>query len=84
MIEVLAFMQLSNPFRWFALNAAFALGVWALFVHDLRLIRIGAVDSAGAVGCRLYKLVERDQWMNIRFAMPAMILFSTGAAFVIR
>ena len=84
MIEVLAFMQLSNPFRWFVLNAAFALGVWALFVHDLRLIRMRAVDSVGPIGCRLYELVERDQWMNIRFAMPAMILFSTVAAFVIR
>jgi hypothetical protein len=83
-VEVLAFMQLGNPFMWFALNAAFAVAVWALFMHDLRLIRMRVVDSQGPVGARLYAIVEADQWMNIRFLMPAMALFCAGAAFVIR
>lgn len=84
MVEVLAFMQLGDPFMWFALNAAFALTVWALFVHDLRLIRMRVVDSQGPISTRLYAIVEADQWMNIRFVMPAMALFCAGAAFAIR
>lgn len=83
MIEVLAFMQLRDPFRWFMLNAAFALAVWGLFMHDLRLIRMRALDSVGPIGNRLYEMVERDQWANIRFVMPGTVLFSAGAAFVI-
>src|ERR1044071_4542830 len=62
MIEVLAFMQLTNPFRWFALNAGFAFCVWGLFIYDLRLIRLRAVDSVGPVGARLYATVEIEQW----------------------
>jgi hypothetical protein len=84
LIESLAFMQLNNPFRWFVLNAAFALAVWALFIWDLRLIRRRMVDSVGPVGGRLYARVEADQWMNIRLLMPAMVLYSAGAAFLIR
>jgi hypothetical protein len=84
MVEVLAFMQLGNPFMWFALNAAFAIAVWGLFIHDLRLIRMRGLDSHGPVGARLYAIVEADQWINIRLLMPAMALFCAGAAFVIR
>jgi hypothetical protein len=84
LVESLAFMQLSNPFRWFALNAAFALGVWALFIYDLRLIRLRSVDSVGPVSARLYAKVEADQWINIRLLMPATVLYSAGAAFLIR
>ena len=84
MIEVLAFVQLANPYRWFALNAVFAASVWALFIYDLRLIRMREIDSVGPVGARLYAKVESDQWMNIRFLMPAMFLYSAVAALLIR
>jgi hypothetical protein len=84
MIEVLAFMQLTNPFRWFALNAGFAFCVWGLFIYDLRLIRLRAVDSVGPVGARLYATVEIEQWKNIRFLMPITFLYSAGAAFLVR
>jgi len=83
-IEAIAFMQLANPFRWFALNAAFAVSVWALFVYDLRMIRTRMADSAGPVGARLYTKVEADQWMNICFLIPAMVLFNAVAALLIR
>ena len=42
------------------------------------------VDSVGPVAGRLYARVEADQWMNIRLLMPAMVLYSAGAAFLIR
>ncbi|MFN2507636.1 MAG: hypothetical protein ABR589_02565 [Chthoniobacterales bacterium] len=83
LVEVLAFMHLGDPFMWFAMNAVFAALVWALFVHDLRIIRMRVKDSAGPVGCRLYALVEADQWLNIRFIMPAVFLFCFAAALAI-
>ena len=83
LIEVMAFMHLADPFLWFTLNAVFALAVWALFLHDLRLIRMRSADSVGPVGSRLYAIVEADQWMNIRIIMPMVLLFCAGAALAI-
>jgi hypothetical protein len=83
LIEGLLFMKLSDPFMWFALNAAFASAVWALFIHDLRLIRMRMDDGLGPIGARLYAIVAADQWRNIRFIMPAMVLYCGGAAFLI-
>ena len=83
LIEVLAFMHLSDPFMWFTLNAVFATAVWALFIHDLRLIRMRDADSPGPVGCRLYGIVAADQWLNIRIIVPALVLYCAGAAFAI-
>lgn len=82
--EVLAFKQLADPFMWFALNAVFALLVWGLFVHDLRIIRQRARDSVGPSSFRLYAIVEADQWFNIRVVMPALFVFSSGSACAIR
>jgi hypothetical protein len=83
LIEGLLFMKLNDPFMWFTLNAAFAGAVWALFIHDLRLIRMRMDDSLGPVGARLYAIVAAEQWLNIRFVMPAMVLYCGGAAFLI-
>jgi hypothetical protein len=84
LVEVLAFMHLDEPFLWFVFNGVFAAAVWALFIHDLRLIRIRGRDSAGPVGSRLYAVVEADQWLNIRFIMPGVVLFCAASAVAIR
>ena len=84
LVEVVAFMNLRDPFRWFVCNAIFTALVWALFIHDLRIIRMRNEDSAGTTGCRLYEIVEADQWLNIRVIMPAVFLFNLGSTFVIR
>jgi hypothetical protein len=84
LVEVLAFQHLSDPFMWFALNAVFAAIVWALFVHDLRLIRLRAQDSTGPSSSRLYRIVLADQWLNIRFIMPCLFVFTAGSAWAIR
>lgn len=84
LVEVLAFQQLGNPFMWFVLNAAFAALVWGLFVHDLRIIRLRAEDSVGPNSSRLYRIVLADQWLNIRFIMPCLFLFTAGAAWAIK
>ena len=84
LVEVLAFQHLNDPFMWFLLNAVFAVIVWALFVHDLRLIRRRAEDSTGPSSSRLYRIVLADQWLNIRFIMPCLFLFTAGSAWAIK
>src|SRR4029079_16271356 len=84
LIEGPLFMKLNAPFMWFALNAAFAGAVWALFIHDLRLIRMRMDDNLGPVGAQLYAIVAAEQWWNIRFVMPSMVLYCGGAAFLIQ
>lgn len=84
LVEVLAFKNLTDPFMWFALNAVFAAFVWALFCHDLRIIRARTKDSVGPSSFRLYAVVEADQWLNIRLIMPGVFLFSVGSAIAIK
>jgi hypothetical protein len=84
LVEVLAFRQVHNPFMWFAINTVFAAVVWALFVHDLRIIRQRTKDSVGDSSFRLYRIVLADQWANIRFVVPAVFLFCLGSAVAIK
>ena len=84
LMEVIAFLHLRDPFQWFVCNAIFALLVWTLFIHDLRIIRMRNEDSAGPTGSRLYQIVEADQRLNIRVLMPAVLVFNLAAAFAIR
>ena len=84
LVEVLAFKHLTNPFMWFLLNAIFALLVWGLFVHDLRIIRLRTRDSVGPSSFRLYAIVEADQWWNIRVMMPALFVFALASAAAIK
>ncbi|HVF73037.1 MAG TPA: hypothetical protein VM940_15650 [Chthoniobacterales bacterium] len=84
LVEVLAFKHLADPFMWFMLNAVFAALVWALFVHDLRIIRQRKRDSVGENSSRLYAIVLADQWANIRYVVPGVFLFSLGSALAIK
>ena len=83
LVEALAFTRLANPFAWFSLTALFAILVWALFVYDLRIVRLRRKDSAGAAGCQLYAMVARDQWLNIIGVIPAIFLFNLASAVAI-
>ena len=81
--EVLAFTRLADPFWWFALNALFSTLVWGLFIYDLRMIRMREIDSRGEDASRLYKIVMRDQRMNIWFLVPAITFFNLACAMAI-
>ena len=80
LIEALAFTRLADPFMWFVMTALFAVIVWALFVYDLRIVKLRGKDSAGPVGSRLYGMVARDQWLNITVVIPVIFLFNVGSA----
>jgi hypothetical protein len=84
LVEVLAFHQIRNPFMWFTLNAVFALLVWALFLHDLRIIRQRTKDSTGDSSFRLYAIVLADQRANIRFIVPVALLLNLASAIAIK
>lgn len=84
LVEVLAFHHVRDPFMWFTLNAVFALFVWALFIHDLRIIRQRTKDSTGDSSFRLYAIVLADQWANIRFIVPIALLVNVAAAVAIK
>jgi hypothetical protein len=76
LIETVAFTQLTNPLRWYGLNALFGVMTWILFALDLRMVRRRiSSDSAGSMGNTLYALVEREQFLNIKYFLPATVVF---------
>jgi len=84
LVEVLAFHHVRNPFMWFTLNTVFAALVWALFVHDLRIIRQRTKDSTGDSSFRLYAIVLGDQWANIRYIVPIAFILNLASALAIK
>jgi hypothetical protein len=83
LVEALAFTRLADPFMWFVMTALFAVIVWALFVYDLRIVRLREKDSAGPVGSRLYAMVGADQRLNIAIIIPVIFVFNAGSAIAI-
>lgn len=75
-VEAMSFNQLSNPVHWFALQTVFALMLWFLFMSDLEIIRQRMKDSQGFAGNSLYRMVQKDQFTNIRYLFPVNILFN--------
>jgi hypothetical protein len=84
LIEAIAFTRLNDPYAWFVLTALYAAVVWALFVYDLRIVKLRRKDSAGPIGSRLYGLVGKDQRLNIAFIIPVIFLFNAGSALAIQ
>jgi Ca2+/Na+ antiporter len=75
LIEALLFTRVSSPSEWFAFTAIYAIGVWFLFLYDLRLVRPREADLASVASKELYQRIERDQRLNIRFLIPALFLY---------
>jgi hypothetical protein len=80
LVETVMFTQLTQPLRWYALNALFGLMIWAVFALDLRMIRRRMRDSAGPTGSQLYAIVAREQGVNVWIWMPATVAFNLFAA----
>jgi len=81
--EVLAFTRLTDPRMWFTIGAIYAVAVWLLFAHDLRMVRLRDSDSAGPAGRQLFALVARDQRWNIRWVIPGIFAFNVLSALAI-
>ena len=82
--QALAFTRLTDPFWWFVLCAVFSALVWGLFTYDMRMIRMREADSRSEDALRLYRIVLRDQRLNIWFLVPAILLFNIACAIAIR
>jgi hypothetical protein len=81
--QALAFTRLTDPFWWFVLSAIFSILVWGLFSYDMRMIRMREADSRSEDALRLYRIVLRDQRLNIWFLTPGILLFNIGCAIAI-
>ncbi|HZV54581.1 MAG TPA: hypothetical protein VFF82_06550 [Rhodocyclaceae bacterium] len=83
LIEAAAFTQLANPLHWYALNTLFAVTVTVLFALDLRMIRQRIGECPGPAGSQLFALLEKEQFLNMRWLMPATAAFNLAAALAI-
>jgi hypothetical protein len=84
LVQTVAFTQITNVLHWYALNMVFGLMLWILFALDLRMIRRRISDSEGAIGSRLYAILEREQFVTIRFFAPALVIFNLLAVIALR
>lgn len=82
LFEAITFTDLGDPLRWYVFNAVFAILAWSVFLVDLRIIRQRQEEARGAAERELYKLILKDQRMNIFLLVPGMILFHVAAAAV--
>lgn len=77
LIEAVALTQVSDPERWFALNALHASAVWILYAWDLRMVRKQAGDFTLPGERALYDDIVRDQRLNIVLLMPLAVAFQS-------
>ncbi len=84
LIEAVALTQVGDPARWFALNALYAAAVWGLYAYDLKVVRRHAADFQSAGERALLADIIRDQLANIRWLMPAAVVFQGGIWWLIR
>jgi hypothetical protein len=79
LVEAITFTDLSDPVRWYAFNAVFAILAWSVFIVDLRLIRQRQDEARGPAERELYALILKDQRLNIVWLVPGIILFQFAA-----
>jgi len=82
--EALLFTCLTNPRAWFELSAVYAVGVWFLFVYDLRMVGPRDVDRPSAASRRLSAMIARDQRLNIRLLIPALFGLNLLCVFALK
>ncbi len=82
-VEVLLFSVVTDPLRWFAINALFYLVGALFFWIDLALIRGRKVDFSRAGHSELFHELEHDQLLALRVLIPFGFLYSVVAALAI-
>jgi hypothetical protein len=80
LIEAIQFTDLTVPLQWYAFSAGFGILAWSLFLADLRLIRQRQAEAIGPAEEELYRLILRDQHMNILCLVPLLTLYNLIAA----
>ncbi|MSP13618.1 MAG: hypothetical protein EXR62_11765 [Chloroflexi bacterium] len=75
LIEALALTQVTDPSNWFAILTAYSCVILILYYADLVMIKQYDYDFRGPIARKLYKDILEDQELNVRFLMPASIIF---------
>lgn len=84
LIEVAFLTQISNPPAWFALQGVYFAIAWGLYLYDLRVVYRHAPDFQTASERKLYGDIIADQLLNVRFLMPAGVLYNLLAWWLIQ
>src|SRR5262249_5740342 len=80
LIEAITFTNLTDPLRWYAFNAVFAILAGFVFVVDLRrIVRQRQSEAAGPAEEELYGVIVRDHRINILLLMPGVMLLNLSA-----
>jgi len=80
LVEAIQFTELTVPLEWYAFSAVFGILAWSLFLADLRLIRQRQAEAIGPAEEELYRLILRDQLMNIFWLVPCLTLYNVVVA----
>ena len=83
-VEVVAFSEMTNPLRWFILNAVFCAFTAILYHIDLKLIENHKQEFAKTESKKvLYDHIHFQQVYEMRYLVPAGLLFNALAALAI-
>lgn len=83
LVEVMLFSVVTDPLRWFAVNAAFYVVGAAFFWIDLAMIRRRKADFQRAGHSDLFRELEHDQLLALRVLIPFGFLYSVVSALAI-
>ena len=83
-VEVSAFAQVTHPERWFVFTFAFFVVSALLYVWDMRMIEVRRPDFQDTPArARLYDHIHDWQRSELRFVLPAALLFQGGVVGVL-
>ena len=79
LIEVTFLTQIGNPLTWFALQSVYFVIAWFLYLYDLRVVYKHHYDFETVSERKLYDDIVADQLLNVRFLMPAGVVYNLAA-----
>lgn len=83
-VQVLAFSRISDPVHWFSFILALFVVAGALYWVDYRLIKNRQADlEVTKAGAALYKDILGQHVFEMKFLLPAGLLFNATALYVV-
>lgn len=84
LVEAVLFTRIDRPEAWFRLSAIYAGLVWFLFIYDIRLINARKRDAITEEERAVIRLARADQFRNIFFLIPLLVVFNAGCFALLR
>ncbi|MFN8499222.1 MAG: hypothetical protein U0641_15340 [Anaerolineae bacterium] len=79
LVEGLALSQVNNPANWYALNTVYFALAWFLYYWDRRVMMTRATEYNTETQKKLHNDMIADQERNLKFFMPAGVVFHAVA-----